>query len=388
MSKRGFTTIVRSSTNRTPEQGDDNMGDYLSHIAKYPLLSREQEQEIARTITERRQMFQNSVLCSFFGAHTACQIIQQSLDTPRINRPSVFQINRLNEDVAQQRKKIEELLQKPTLALFKESPLRTWVLEQVIAKGEERLVSSAMQRKQTTIIEGTHETRATLQKQMKDMKKQRKSYRQAVNTLANHNLRLVVSVAKKYMGRGLSFADCIQEGNDGLLYAADGFNPHLQNRFSTYAVWWIHNRIKRSLEFTSRIIHIPPQVQKKAWAGHHGVIAPRCMTNILSKNTGSEETSFNEETPLISTMAMVEDTDYMHMAELHDLFDAALLNVDLRTRNIIRAKFGLDDSSPKTLETIAQEFDITKERVRQILMRGIEKLKKTRYREQLLQFLE
>jgi RNA polymerase primary sigma factor len=219
--------------------------------------------------------------------------------------------------------------------------------------------------------------------------------------LIEKNLRLVVSVAKRYRGMGLPFEDLIQEGNIGLIKAAERFNPELGNRFSTYAIWWIRQAIGRAIDDKGRAIRLPVHAGEKA----RKVVRTR---NELSARLGREPTDeevaerlgrtdvqVNAAIELLSDAAslnrpvsteegaseigeFLEDENASRVAEeVAEEAEAALLFEEIsrlpeRERHVLIRRYGLDRCEPATLRELSAELGVTRERVRQ-LQRGAER---------------
>ena len=440
---------------------DDPVRMYLTQMGEIPLLSREEEIRLAKKIELTRMAFRRKVLESDYCLDQATRILQQvesgdlpfdrtmktssaeTLDKESVNkrlpenlktvrsilgrnledwdklnvpRISAVQRDRLRKRIAAGRRKAVTLIEELGLRTSKVVPLMRRLenlalkmvdLQKRIddAKDDKDLLPEdieVMKEELEGMMRLVLETPEDLTRKVSQLDRVYHEYETAKQLLSGGNLRLVVSIAKKYRNRGLSFLDIIQEGNTGLMRAVDKFEYRRGYKFSTYATWWIRQAITRAIADHARTIRIPvhmietmsklrnvskqllqelgrePTIDEIAKEAKMPVVEARRVMKIsrhpisLDRPVGDSEDSYFGD--FIEDETAESPVESATQEMLKDKIEAVLKSLTYREREIIKLRYGIGDGYTYTLEEVGKIFKVTRERVRQVEAKALKKL--------------
>ena len=448
----------------------DSVQLYLTQMSHIPLLTRQEEFAAARRIEKARKHLRHAMLATDYVLQATVAMLDKVsrgqmrpevvCEGPRmvdrqkrrllaVVAPNVHTLRNLvrrNRDdfiaaVARkgspgQRQQARRRLlfrRVKAIRLVEETPVRRQHLELVVGRLKEiarqmdaRLTElrgsndparrAEVRRDLHHLMRITHETPAQLRRRLARIAAFRQAHDSARRELSTANLRLVVSIAKRYRNRGLSFLDLIQEGNTGLLRAVDKFEPARGFKFSTYATWWIRQAISRSIADQGRTIRIPvhmlgtvdkvlnagrrvaqhrnrrPTLEETAQAAGLTVAAAhraiRINRRMLSLDTPLGDESENYLGELLPDRRDDDPLLDMNRDSLKAGIDQALQLLNYREREIIRLRYGLSDGYAYTLSEVGKIFSVTRERIRQIECDALRKLKQPCCATKLAGFLD
>jgi RNA polymerase primary sigma factor len=460
LSKNDDKIIERDLSSNDGKRIDDPVRMYLTQMGEIPLLTREEEINLARKIELTRLAFRRKVLESDYSARNAVDILQQVdeglLPFDRTMKMSTTEnlirtvvkkrmpqnlttVNKLLDcnvsmydhivmdnsgadeakkefkQILRNRRKITTLLEELSLRTSRVQPMmkklqgirnKMHQLERIIAAGPNRDYDEddigAMKQELVGLQDLVLESPKQLDKRLRAVEAVFGQYEQAKRNLSGGNLRLVVSIAKKYRNRGLSFLDIIQEGNTGLMRAVDKYEYRRGYKFSTYATWWIRQAITRAIADHARTIRIPvhmietmsklrtisknllqelgrePTVEEIAVKADMSVSETRRVMKIskhpisLDRPIGESEDSYFGD--FIEDESVDSPVQSATQEMLKDRIDTVLKTLTYREREIIKLRYGIGDGYTYTLEEVGRIFKVTRERVRQVEAKAIRKL--------------
>jgi RNA polymerase primary sigma factor len=453
---------------------DDPVRMYLTQMGEIPLLDRKQEVALAMRIELTRRRFRRKVLECDYALRQVTETLKRvhTGDLPFDRTIKVSQTENLEKDkilarmphnlqtleplmesnvedfqrlldertIEKEREELRERLRlrrRKTVTLVEELSIRTQKVQPLMKKLEQ--ISQRMDEIEIEIgavknNRAAKEERANLEKELQDlmlitleepaslrrrvgiMKSRFAEYEQAKRELSGGNLRLVVSIAKKYRNRGLSFLDLIQEGNTGLMRAVDKYEHRRGFKFSTYATWWIRQAITRAIADQARTIRIPvhmietmsklrnvskkllqdmgrePTIEETAKAANISYEECKRVLKIsrqpisLDRPVGESEDSYFGD--FIEDNSVESPVSAATNEMLKDKIEGVLKTLTYREREIIKLRYGLGDGYTYTLEEVGRIFKVTRERVRQIEAKAVRKLQHPVRSRQLEGFLD
>ncbi|HLJ12824.1 MAG TPA: RNA polymerase sigma factor RpoD [Planctomycetaceae bacterium] len=466
--------VRETAAEETSKRIDDPVRMYLTQMGEIPLLTREQEISLAKKIEITRKRFRRELLESDYVMKAAIDILvrvhkaelpfdrtikvsmTEGLEKVQITGRMPHNLRTLEElrkqnladfsviisgDAPPGEREAAQaslvLRRRKMVTLLEELSLRTQRLQPAIKRLEqisERMVELEQKIERLRHLKSSRDERANLQRELHDLtsmtletpqslrrriesvQSRFAEYEQAMRELSGGNLRLVVSIAKKYRNRGLSFLDLIQEGNTGLMRAVDKYEYRRGYKFSTYATWWIRQAITRAIADQARTIRIPvhmietmsklrkvskkllqdnarePTLEETSDAARVSLDETRRVMRIsrhpisLDRPVGESEDSYFGE--FIEDDATDSPVDSATQEMLKEKIDHVLKTLTYREREIIKLRYGLGDGYTYTLEEVGRIFKVTRERVRQIEAKAVRKLQHPVRSKQLKGFLD